>query len=161
MWLNTAEIINYLLVNFFFGICCHWKKLNCFLAYHKNEKIIGNEATIQIYILVSWSSEWLEFVVGFGFPWELNSFGNRRLNRFWIGVDDRTVQGLNSLNGGLTIETDLWVHHVLHDTVTAGLMFARCKYGSDRLGATDRTERILGWQRYVGEQWLLNAQTLN
>lgn len=50
---------------------------------------------------------------------------------------------------------------MLHDTVTAGLMFARCKYGSDRLGATDRTERILGWQRYVGEQRLLDAQTLN
>jgi len=73
-----------------------------------------------------------------GFP--LGSLDHWRLNDILVGIYDRTIQRLNSLDGSLAVEAHLGVHHVLHDAVTARLVLAGREHGSDGLGAADRTQ---------------------
>lgn len=70
-------------------------------------------------------------------------------NHFIIGVDDGAIQQLDCLYGGLAIETHFRIHHMLHNAVAAGLMFAGRKNGSDWLGTANGTQRVLRGQRYI------------
>lgn len=98
------------------------------------------------------------FPIAFG---GLGPLGHGRLNDLVAGVDERAIQRLDGLDGGLAVEAHFGVHHVLHNAVAAGLVPAGREHGCDGLCAADGAQRVLRWQCYVREQCLLNAQTLD